>query len=48
MQKKKSNFLPNSASSANRKIYPNPYNQWEGGEWALGVKYDARTIRGKK
>ena len=55
MQKKKSNFLPNSASSANRKIYPNPYNPGDprvgivsgrGGEWALGVKYDARTMRG--
>jgi len=21
-------------------------SQWEGGEWALGVKYDARTMRG--
>jgi len=54
-ERKKSNFLPNSASSANGQIYPNPYNagnlrvgidSGRGGEWALGVKYDAWIIRG--
>ena len=38
--------------SANGQIYPNPYNAGDprigrrGGEWVLGVKYDARTMRG--
>jgi hypothetical protein len=53
-ERKKSIFLT-LRPSANGQIYPNPYNAGDprvgivsgrGGEWALGVKYDARTMRG--